>query len=171
MSLRTECSLFQRREGFCATERVLKIWCDFMTNFYGCALREIGKKKKLKKTRWGNRCSWHYLMHKSLLGVGGSGGFGMCTTFLFKGFRQKPLQLKWIYLVASNAYCCCYYYFLQTKMPEFVSWIFWCSMRARKGVRSWKCTITYPYWWAKTKPEHFNCPLWQEMIKMHPIYK
>lgn len=118
MSLRTECSLFQRREGFCATERVLKICCDFMTNFYGCALREIGK--KIKNTGWGNRCSWHYLMHKSLLGVGGSGGTGMCTTFLFKGFRQKPTQLKWIYLVTSNAYCCCYYYSLQTKIPEFV---------------------------------------------------
>lgn len=127
MSLRTECSLFQRREGFCATERVLKIRCDFMTNFYGCALREIGK--KIKNTGWGNRCSWHYLMHKSLLGVGGSGGVGTCTTFLFKGFRQKPL----IYLVTSNAYCCCYYYYLlQTKMPEFVSWIFWCSLKGQE---------------------------------------
>lgn len=75
---------------------VLKIWCDFMTNFNGYVLREIGK-----NTRWGNWWSWpltQYLMHKTLLNLlgyfffWGGGEWGSVGSSSLFSLRQKLLK-------------------------------------------------------------------------------
>lgn len=68
---RTKCSHFEGREGCHAVERVLKICCLFMTNFYGCALGEIGK-----RTGWCNWWSWQttrYLICETVCETDGEG--------------------------------------------------------------------------------------------------
>lgn len=67
-SLRTQCSPYEGREGCYARRAGVKnmVWV-FMTNFYGCAPGEIGK-----RTGWSHWSSWQttrYLIHNSCFSV------------------------------------------------------------------------------------------------------
>lgn len=69
VSLRTQCSPYEGREGcLCHRAGVKNMVWVFMTNFYGCAPGEIGK-----RTGWSHWLSWpttRYLIHNSCFSVG-----------------------------------------------------------------------------------------------------
>lgn len=111
---RTKCSHFEGREGCHAVERVLKICCLFMTNFYGCALGEIGK-----RTGWCNWWSWQttrYLICETVCETDGEG-------------VGRGQDRRWVCLFLLGCLSC--HYILQTSCRIFL-FSLWTSFSKKK---------------------------------------
>lgn len=148
-----------------SAESVLKIWCDFMTNFSGYVLREIGK-----NTRWGNWWSWpltQHLMRQTLLnllgGWGGSEGWWVFISFLSEAETSETLFLSLqLHRLSVATQCCCHYYWQKDLILSLglknVDWM------ARSFVLNTKDSVTNH----KSKQEAFKMHPWAE-LKRHGV--